>query len=73
MMRLELYRLNYLALGKSLQRHPDTSFIPYRGLGHLEAGVKSDVYVSGIISVSKYRPRSEATVKTIVEQDSDDV
>jgi DIS3-like exonuclease 1 len=45
------------------ERHDVTRFAKHLSLNQLESGVKSDVYISGVISVSKFRPRTEAIVK----------
>lgn len=52
-------------------RNATTGFFRHKTLDQLEAGVKSDVYLSGPISVSKFRSRTEATVSASSMQDSD--
>ena len=44
-------------------RNADTGFVAHQSLAQLQAGVQSEVYVSGPIAVSKYRPRTEAVVR----------
>ena len=44
-------------------KHPDTHFAKHKTPSQLEAGVKSELYLSGPLSVSQFRPRTEAVVK----------
>ena len=61
----------YDGAGDARERHETTRFLKHRSLDQLEMGIKNDIYVSGQVSVSKFRPRCEAVVKAGKAQGDD--
>ena len=49
------------------ERHAETQFRQHKSVAQLEAGVRSELYVSGPLSVSKHRPHTEAFVRAALD------